>query len=158
MSLSADVEELMRQIEKSLEEEIAKKILEVLPYSDGVMIRVREQDAFPSGSASLQKRFLPVLDKLVTTLNETDGRIIVAGHTDNVPIATSAYPSNWVLSSARAASVVHYLAGIRLADPARIEIRAYADTLPIVENTTPENRARNRRVEINVSLAEGNEL
>jgi chemotaxis protein MotB len=158
MSLSADVEELMRQIEKSLEEEIAKKILEVLPYSDGVMIRVREQDAFPSGSASLQKRFLPVLDKLVTMLNETDGRIIVAGHTDNVPIATSAYPSNWVLSSARAASVVHYLAGIRLADPARIEIRAYADTLPIVENTTPENRARNRRVEINVSLAEGNEL
>jgi len=60
-----------------------------------------------------------------------------------------------VLSSARAASVVHHLATADLDDPSRIEIRAYADTRPLTANDTPENRARNRRVEINVALGEG---
>ncbi|PIE37524.1 MAG: hypothetical protein CSA54_01240 [Gammaproteobacteria bacterium] len=89
-------------------------------------------------------------------LDQTQGRIIVAGHTDDVPIHTSFYPSNWVLSSARAASVVHYLANRKIADPSRIEIRAYADTQPALPNDSEANRARNRRIEIIVSFT--NEL
>lgn len=148
------ITQLQKLLETTLADEIEAEILEVLVYEDGVMIRVREADAFPSGSAELQAGFIPVLDKLQDLLNETDGRIIVAGHTDNLPINTPAYPSNWVLSAARSASVVHYLAEISFTDPSRIEIRAYADTKPVAPNDTAENRARNRRIEINLSVPE----
>ena len=153
-SISAEVEELLARIEGSLQEEIENEVLEIIATSDGVMIRVREADSFPSGSAMLQTGFMPVLDKLQSLLDETEGRIIVAGHTDNVPISSSIYPSNWVLSAARAASVVHYLSEIRLTDPSRIEIRAFSDTQPVAKNDTAENRAKNRRIEINISAPE----
>lgn len=153
-SMSEEVEELLDRIRGSLQEEIDNEMLEILVSSDSVMIRVREADSFPSGSAMLQSGFMPVLDKLQSLLDETEGRIIVAGHTDNIPISTSIYQSNWVLSAARAASVVHYLSEIRLTDPSRIEIRAFSDTQPVAENDTPENRAKNRRIEINISVPE----
>lgn len=148
--LPVDVSELEELISRTLEDEIEAEVLEVIAYSEGVMIRVRESDAFPSGSAELQSGFIPVLKKLQELLSDTEGRIIVAGHTDNVPIKTLAYPSNWVLSAARAASVVHYLAETRFTDPGRIEIRAFADTQPIAPNDSIANRAKNRRIEINL--------
>ena len=153
-SISPEVQELLARIEGTLQEEIENELLEIFVFSDSVMIRVREADSFPSGSAMLQSGFMPVLDKLQSLLDETEGRIIVSGHTDNMPISTSIYPSNWVLSAARAASVVHYLSEIRLTDPSRIEIRAFSDTQPVAENDTPENRAKNRRIEINISTPE----
>lgn len=144
--------EMLELIESNLAQEIDAEVLEVLLYEDGVMIRVREQDAFPSGSAELQEGFEPVLDKLRSLLDETDGKVVVSGHTDNLPINTAVYPSNWVLSAARSASVVHYLSEIRFSDPSRIEIRAFADTQPVAPNDSPENRARNRRIEISVNI------
>jgi len=147
------VKELLDMVEERLSKEIADETLEIVLYEDSVMIRVREADAFPSGSAELQPGFEPVLDKLQSLFDESTGRIIVSGHTDNVPISTSNYPSNWVLSAARAASVVHYLSEIRMTDPARIEIRAFADTQPVAGNETPENRAQNRRIEINIGTS-----
>ena len=149
-----ELRELVAAVEERLAEEIAADALELGIKEDGIMIRVRERDAFPSGSAALQAGFVPVLDKLVDVLNDLSGRIVVSGHTDDVPIATRAFPSNWVLSSARAAAVVHHLASAGLVEPSRIELRAYADTRPIAENDSVENRARNRRVEIDVSLGE----
>ncbi|NND89809.1 MAG: OmpA family protein [Granulosicoccus sp.] len=154
-SVSENLQELMNEIKEVLDEEIAENVLEVLMYEDAVLIRVREKDAFPSGSAELQSGFTSVLDKLQSVLDETNGRIIVSGHTDSVPIATSAYPSNWVLSAARAASVVHHLSEINFTDPSRIEIRAFADTIPVAPNDTPDNRAKNRRIEISVGVEGG---
>lgn len=154
--IKKEVEELAEMLEETFEEEIAKGLIEIIMESDEVKVRIRERGSFPSGDAKLQKTFHPILDRMVDILEKTDGRIIVAGHSDNIPISTRYYPSNWVLSSARAASVVHHLAKVNLADPARIEIRAYADTQPIVPNNTALNRAKNRRVEIIVSYA--NEL
>ncbi len=148
--VSEEVEELLEAIEERLSAEIEDETLEIVVFENSIMIRVREADAFPSGSAALQPGFEPVLDKLQSLFDESDGRIIVSGHTDNVPISTSIYPSNWVLSAARAASVVHYLSEIRMTDPARIEIRAFADTQPVASNDTSEDRARNRRIEINI--------
>ncbi|MDC0434486.1 OmpA family protein [bacterium] len=146
------VSELQDRLKELLEDEIDANVLEVLVNEEGVMIRVRDADAFPSGSARLQRSFIPVLQKMQTLLNETDGRIIVEGHTDNVPINTPVYSSNWVLSAARAASVVHYLAEAAFTDPSRIELRAYADTQPVAPNDTAENRAKNRRIEINLRV------
>lgn len=145
---------LAQQVREKLAKEIEDEALELVVGEGGIMIRVREKDAFPSGSARLQPGFRPVLDKLVDVLNDMEGNIVVSGHTDNLPIDTWAFPSNWVLSSARAASVVHHLASADLDDPSRIEIRAYADTRPIVPNDSRENRARNRRVEIDINVEE----
>ena len=117
------------------------------------MIRVRESDAFPSGEADIQKEFIPILEKLEVVLEQNNGSVIVAGHTDNVPISNIKYPSNWILSAARAASVVHYLSEVKSVEAERLEIRAYADTQPVADNDSPGNRARNRRIEINISTS-----
>lgn len=148
------VTEFTELLQATLADELDAEVLELLVYEDGVMIRVRDADAFPSGSAELQRSFIPVLEKLQSVINDSNGRIVVSGHTDNIPINTLAYPSNWVLSAARSASVVDYLAETAFADPSRIEIRAFADTQPIVPNDSSANRARNRRIEINLSVPE----
>lgn len=150
-TIKKEVQDLAEMLEEALKNEIEEGLLEILVGDTEVKVRIREKDSFPSGSAKLHKSFYPILDRIVGILDDTDGRIIVAGHSDDIPISTRYYPSNWVLSSARAASVVHYLAKVKLADPTRVEIRAYADTQPIVPNTSSENRAKNRRVEIIVS-------
>jgi chemotaxis protein MotB len=131
-----------------LREEIGKGLLEIKTQDDEIVIRIREKGSFPSGRAALQKNFLSVLKKIGIVLNDVEGKIIVAGHTDDVPIATRLYPSNWLLSAARAATVVHYLHKYAHVSPSRMQIRAHADTQPIAPNKTAENRAKNRRVEI----------
>ena len=95
-----------------------------------------------------------MIERVSETLNKIDGNIIVAGHTDNVPISNYEYRSNWELSAARAANVVHYLITKGKVDSGRIQIRAHADTKPLVANNSWENRAKNRRVEIIIA---GNE-
>ena len=147
------VEALAERLREALGAEVEAGTVEIDREDYGVRLKIRDEDAFPSGSADLQPEFVPVLDKLVGVLNEDAGQVIVSGHTDDLPIRTEVYPSNWVLSSARAASVVHHLAEAELDDPTRIEIRAYADTRPLVANDTPERRAANRRVEIDIAVA-----
>ena len=150
--ISEEMEDLISAVEAAYSEEMMEEIIDVVLYEDNLMIRVREADAFPSGSADIQDEFVPVLEKLKEVLDKNNGRVIVAGHTDNVPIATATYESNWVLSAARAAKVVHYLSEVVAVDAARLEIRAFGETQPIAENTTPENRAMNRRIEINIAV------
>ncbi|MFK8077130.1 MAG: flagellar motor protein MotB [Granulosicoccus sp.] len=150
--ISEEMEDLISKIEMAYSEEINEEIIDVVLYEDSVMIRVREADAFPSGKAELEPEFFSVLDKLSDVLNKTDGRVIVAGHTDNIPISNDIYGSNWVLSAARSASVVHHLAENVKIEPSRLEIRAFSDTKPITNNDTAENRAINRRIEINITL------
>lgn len=152
LRIREEVLELAEIIQEVLSEEIDSGLLEILIDEEELKIRIRERDSFPSGSADLHVSFHPVLDRIVEVLDKTEGRVIVAGHTDNIPISTHYYPSNWVLSSARSASVVHYLAGVKMTDPTRVEIRAYADTQPVVPNDSASNRAQNRRVEIIVSF------
>lgn len=131
-----------------LDEEIKKGLLEIETKEDEVLIRIREKGSFSSGSAKLQRSFVPVLKKIGKVLNTVDGKIVVAGHTDNVPIATKFYPSNWVLSAARSATVVHHLTKFGGLVPSRVQIRAHAETQPFVPNDNARNRAKNRRVEI----------
>ena len=88
-------------------------------------------------------------------MQKIDGTIVVAGHTDNVPISTSQYPSNWVLSAARSATVVHHLTKTGNFEAKRLQIRAHADTIPIASNNSHKNRAKNRRVEIIVKRKAG---
>ncbi len=150
--ISEEMESLISEIEEAYAEEIKEEMIDVILYEDNVMIRVREADAFPSGKADIQPEFIPILNKLKDLLEKNNGRVIVAGHTDNIPISNNIYASNWILSAARSASVVNYLAEQVKVEPSRLEIRAYSDTQPIVENDTAENRAKNRRIEINIAM------
>ncbi len=146
-----EVAEQARQLNEALAREVAAGMLEIVTFNDQVVVRIRERGSFPSGSARIQSTFLPVLTKISRTLRNVEGNIIVAGHTDNIPIATTQYPSNWVLSAARAATVVHYMTKTGGVPPKRMQIRAHADMIPLAKNDTSANRAKNRRVEIIVA-------
>ena len=132
----------------TLEKELKRGLLEIETVKDEIVLRIREKGSFPSGSAKLQKSFYPVLRKIGKALNEVEGRIVVAGHTDNVPISTRKYSSNWLLSAARSATVVHHLIKIGKLTSSRVQIRAHAENEPIAPNNSNQNRAKNRRVEI----------
>jgi chemotaxis protein MotB len=106
-----------------------------------------DQILFESGSAILKQSFKEILDQLSAALAVLPNQIEIQGHTDNIPINTATYPSNWELSAGRAGSVIRHMAtrGIK---PHRLQAAGYADTRPLESNTTREGRARNRRVEI----------
>jgi len=146
--MEENVESQAIEIAEKLEEEVAKDMVEIETKGRKIVIRVQEKGAFASGSAQLEFDFLPVLEKLVGILQDIEGHIAVEGHTDDVPIKTPEFPSNWYLSAARALEVAHGLFDEGQISESRFTITGYADTRPLVPNDTPENRARNRRVEI----------
>lgn len=113
----------------------------------GITLRIDNNLLFASGQARLTSRGRTVLQGLMETLQSFDGRISVEGHTDNLPISTYRFPSNWELSTGRAISVLRYLASAGL-DEGRLRAIGYADTQPLESNDTSSGRAANRRVEL----------
>lgn len=142
------IEKEAKEFKQALEAEIDEGLIDVETELNRIVIRIREKGSFPSGDARLNKEFLPIITKIHDVLAKTGGQIAVAGHTDNVPISTPRYRSNWELSTSRATSVVHELLKNGEIPPERFVLEGYADTRPLVPNDTSENRARNRRVEI----------
>ncbi len=114
----------------------------------GLVIRVLESMLFRPGDAALLEGARSALAKIGDEIKDIPNQIRVEGHTDSIPIANTRYPSNWELSSARAAAVVRYLIDEKGINPDRISTLGYGDSRPLVPNDTPENRARNRRVDI----------
>ncbi len=143
-----EVAEETQEFREALEQEIQDGLIVVESQFSRIVIRIREKGSFPSGDARLNPDFIPILRKIHDVLLTTDGRIAVAGHTDNVPINTPRYRSNWELSTSRATSVVHELLEPGQIPAERFVLEGYADTKPLVPNDTAENRAKNRRVEI----------
>lgn len=124
------------------------KDIEVLTRDEGVSFRISSELLFASGEAALTPQGQAVIDRLLPVFNRfPDYTIVVEGHTDNIPIQTARYPSNWELAAARAGSVVRHLEARGL-NPTRLRATGYADTRPIAPNSTAEGRALNRRVEI----------
>jgi len=136
------------EFKQALKEEIEEGQIDVEIQLNRIVIRVREKGSFPSGDARLNMSFVPIVDKIKTVLVKTDGKIAVAGHTDDIPINTPRYRSNWELSTSRATSVVHALLRDGEMQPNRFVLEGYADTQALAPNDTPINRSRNRRVEI----------
>lgn len=123
--------------------------IEVIREEGRISFRISSEILFTSGNAELQDGGYVALDPLIPVLMASDLHISVAGHTDNIPISNSHYPSNWELSSARAGSVIRYLieAGI---PPEQLTAVGYADTQPLQANDSGKGRAANRRVEISL--------
>jgi chemotaxis protein MotB len=118
-------------------------------------IQITLEDALLFGAAQtgFDPAALPVLAKLAAALNEIEGDILVEGHTDNRPLVSRRYPSNWELSTARAAQVVKHLIKAGKIAPQRLAAVGYGESKPIAANDTPAGRATNRRVEIVLLMA-----
>gem|GEM_PF-300874 len=130
--------------------EIASDVMDIIRAGNVTVVRFPDEVSFPSGSSDMKDEFLPVLSKFLTVLQNSEGQIIVSGHTDDVPISTDRFRSNWSLSSSRAISVVQYILDHTNIDPARITVQGFADSRPLVANDSAENRAKNRRVEVTI--------
>lgn len=140
-------EQQLKKVEGFLEEEIAEGIVEVFQKGNTLTIRLMGSGMFGSGSDALQERFRVPIERVARSLNDEPGPIIIVGHSDNVPIRSSRFPSNMHLSLARAKSVMNSIAGL-IEDPDRLTAEGRADKEPIADNATREGRARNRRIEV----------
>lgn len=156
--LEQEAEEQVQELQEALELEIEAGQVSVEREGSKVIIRIQEKGSFSSGSASLAPEFYEVMDKITAVLQDRSGKIIVAGHTDNIPIRTGRFRSNWELSSARAVTVLHAM--LRNPDilEERVLVEGHADTKPLVDNDSPENRAKNRRVELVVIKGDAKDL
>jgi chemotaxis protein MotB len=137
-----------RLISDALGREIRDGSVDVETAGQKIIIRVREKASFGSGHAELKDGFRPILGRVAEILKDSEGKIIVAGHTDNVPISTDRFRSNWELSAARAVSVVHVMMEEANIPSNRFLIQGFADTDPVADNNSAASRAKNRRVEI----------
>ncbi len=136
------------KVASMLKQDIQSGAVEVETKNRRIVIRVKEQGSFPSGSATLRASFVPIMDKIREALQAADGIYSVEGHTDDVPISTARFRSNWELSSARAVSVAHELMKGNALDETHFTVVGHGETKSMVSNDSEENRARNRRVEI----------
>lgn len=139
------VDEMSAAIKKlELENEVS-----VHAVDKEIIITLKEKVTFRPGEAETLKSSEPILDNIARVIQQHPlFQVDIEGHTDNVPIQTRRYPSNWELSVARATNVLKYFIKRHGLDPSRLSIKGNADQKPLVQNDTPENRARNRRVEI----------
>jgi type VI secretion system protein ImpK len=134
-------------LEGFLAAEQREGLVEVFDRGRDVVVLLRGEGLFDSGSAEVRSSFLGTIARIGEALEDRPGTIRVVGHSDNVPIRTARFPSNWELSQARATSVARALAG-EMSDPSRLRAVGVADTQPLVSNATPEGQRRNRRIEI----------
>ena len=144
----AEVEAEAEKIKIALKDEISQGLVTVETQGLQIIMRIEEKGSFPSGSADLKPGFEVVMDKITASVKTAKGKVRIAGHTDDIPINTSFYRSNWELSSSRAVTVAHYMLNNQGIDSGRLAVEGYADTKPLVPNNSAENRAKNRRVEI----------
>jgi chemotaxis protein MotB len=134
-------------IEKGLSPLIDKKLVKINKNDLWVEIEIKSSILYASGSAKLQSQAVPVLRKVAKIISEFKNQVQVEGFTDNVPIDTDEFPSNWELSAARAASVVHLFSryGVK---PQRMSALGYGEYKPIAKNDTAQGRRKNRRINI----------
>jgi type VI secretion system protein ImpK len=124
--------------------------VKVLEDPQTITVRIPGAGLFASGSAALRPDFAPLLARIADALNDQPGTIQVIGHTDNQPIHTLRFPSNYDLSLARARSVGAMIQA-HLRQPNRVQEEGRGDTQPIASNATPEGRQQNRRIDLLIS-------
>lgn len=144
-------QETAAELQRRLKPEIDQQLLDVGTLHNQVVIRIKENGSFPSGSATLMPAFLPTMARITEEVANLKGKITVNGHTDDLPINTERFRSNWELSSARAVSVLEFMLDSGQIPPTQMEVKGHADNEPLFPNDSTENRAKNRRVELIIS-------
>lgn len=156
------------QVENAAQAQLAARTAEIISVLDDavtdshidvdqddrrIIIRVEERGSFASGSAELTWEFEGLLLEIADVLGDMPGKLTVEGHTDDIPIRTERFKSNWDLSAARAAAVANALLASGEVEPGRLAVTGLADTQPREPHISAQNRARNRRVEIIIDLS-----
>ena len=147
----AEKQRLVNLLKTMVKEEGVEKNTLIIPVRNGVRLEITElagHAMFERGGTDLIPESQRLLRKMIPTMKETIYKITVEGHSDNIPLRSPMFPSNWELSSARAGSVVRFFIQEGKLDSRRFTAVGHSDTKPLVENTTPENRDKNRRVSI----------
>jgi chemotaxis protein MotB len=114
----------------------------------GLVVSLKEAGFFDSGSAGLKQSSYRLLDDVVSSLSSYSNAVRIEGHTDNVPMSSASYPSNWELSTARATHVLQYLAKQDDFEPSKMSATGYGEYRPVADNGSDEGRQQNRRVDI----------
>ena len=148
---------MAKKIAKELQDEIEDGVIEVEALGQQLIIRVREKGSFPSGSAFLQPRFRPIVRKIARILINVPGVITISGHTDNEPIQSELYRSNWDLSAQRAVSVAQQMLHVKGIENKELVVVGYASSKPLGATKIKTERRRNRRVEIMVMQGKASE-
>ena len=145
-----------RRLRMALKDEIKNGNVSIQTEGMKVIVHIMENASFDSGMADLRATFMPALKKIGNLIDNNSGEVTVSGHTDNVPISTSRFRSNWDLSTSRAVSVAHELLQVSKLEPRNVIVTGHADTRPRAPNDSAENRAKNRRVDI--AIVRGKEI
>jgi chemotaxis protein MotB len=145
-----------KKIEQTIKEQDLEQSVSVEMTEKGIAILLKDPVGFASGSADLSAQGERVVRRVADVLKDKpDLKIRVEGHTDDVPIRTARFPSNWDLSAARALAVVKVLAAGTRIHPANMSAVGFGEYRPLVPNTSAENRSRNRRIQIFVDYIDG---
>jgi chemotaxis protein MotB len=150
---SMALRQLAEQAEKAMAPLIVQGLVDVVKGDGRLSIAIRSDILFASGSAGLSADAQPVIRLLGQVLKEFPVDIKVEGHTDNIPVTSAQFPSNWELSAARAVSVVHLLVSDGI-EPARLSAVGFGEFRPALPNATPDGRNANRRVVLSVEASE----
>ncbi len=145
---NGDLSELQTELEHALAPEIKRQEIAMHREPDGLVISLREVGFFESGSALMKPTAMGAFDRIAGLLRTRDYRLRIEGHTDNVPIHTAQFPSNWELSTARATEIVRLLIVRDGFSPDRLSAGGFAQYHPVASNRTTEGRGMNRRVDI----------
>ncbi|MDC8832780.1 flagellar motor protein MotB [Alteromonas gilva] len=149
------VAEMMKKVAQQLQKQILDGSIEMESLGQQITIRIKENGSFSAGSAFLQPQFRPVIRQIGEILADMPGKIEISGHSDQQQISNELYRSNWDLSSQRAVAVAEELRMAQGFDEGRMSVVGKAATDPLIENPeTADDRARNRRVEININQGE----
>jgi chemotaxis protein MotB len=143
-----DLTRVQRELTQTLSNQVAAHTVAIQMGRDGLVISLREAGFFNSGSAIPKPEALPALRAIAGRLDDTPYDLRVEGHTDNVPIHTAEFDSNWELSSARATHIAKLFLEMKAIPAERISAAGYAEYHPVASNATVAGRAENRRVDL----------
>ncbi len=143
-----DLNNLHKELEQRLSNQVATHTVSMKMGRDGLVISLREAGFFSSGSATPKSETLPTLRQIATSLGRTPYDLRIEGHTDNIPIHTAEFDSNWELSSARATRIARIFIDLKAISPEKISAAGYAEFHPVTSNDSAEGRAQNRRVDL----------
>lgn len=145
---NGSLKDVQTELEKVLAPEIQEHMVAVQARKEGVVVSLREMGFYDSGSAGIRPTAMNAIDRLAAVIVPRRESLRIEGHTDNMPIHTSQYPSNWELSTARASNLVEVFIDRFHVMPSRLSAAGYAEFHPVDDNGSAAGRAHNRRVDI----------
>lgn len=150
-------ERMYKDVKEFVNDNNLSSVVDIIDDERGIVIQLRDNILFETSSSELREDSKEVLNKINSLIESVENPILVEGHTDNRPINTSRFPSNWELSADRAVNVVRYFIESKGQNPTRFSAAGYGEFHPVAPNDTYENMAKNRRVDILIVTTEKEE-